>query len=38
MMILNRWELVMEIKKIESPWKGKIGSVSGQGYKVIKIR
>jgi hypothetical protein len=26
------------IKKIESPWKGRIGSVSGQGYKVIKIR
>jgi hypothetical protein len=31
-------EIVMEIKKIESPWKGRIGSISGQGYKVIRIR
>ncbi len=30
--------IVMEIKKIESPWKGRIGSISGQGYKVIRIR
>jgi hypothetical protein len=30
--------IVMEIRKIESPWTGRIGSVSGQGYKVIKIR
>lgn len=30
--------IIMEIKKIESPWTGRIGSVSGQGYKVIKIR
>ena len=30
--------LIMEIKKIESPWAGKIGSLAGQGYKVIRIR
>jgi len=30
--------IIMEIKKIESPWTGRIGSFSGQGYKVIKIR
>jgi hypothetical protein len=30
--------IIMEIKKIESPWSGKIGSIAGQGYKVIKIR
>ncbi len=28
----------IEIKRIESPWSGKIGSIAGQGYKVIKIR
>ena len=30
--------IIMEIKKIESPWAGRIGSIAGQGYKVIKIR
>jgi hypothetical protein len=30
--------IIMEIKKIESPWTGRIGSIAGQGYKVIKIR
>lgn len=30
--------IIMKIKKIESPWAGKIGSLTGQGYKVIKIR
>jgi hypothetical protein len=30
--------IIMEIKKIESPWSGRIGSIAGQGYKVIKIR
>jgi hypothetical protein len=30
--------IIMEIKKIESPWAGRIGSITGQGYKVIKIR
>ena len=30
--------IIIEIKKIESPWTGKIGSFAGQGYKVIKIR
>lgn len=30
--------IIMQIKKIESPWAGRIGSIAGQGYKVIKIR
>jgi hypothetical protein len=30
--------IIMEIKKIESPGKGRIGSIAVQGYKVIKIR
>jgi Domain of unknown function (DUF4292) len=30
--------IIMEIKKITSPWAGKIGSLAGQGYKVIRIR
>lgn len=30
--------LIMEIRKIESPWAGKIGPLTSQGYKVIKIR
>lgn len=34
----NSVGIIMEIKKIESPWKGKIGVITGQGYKVIKIR
>lgn len=35
---LKSLTVVIEIKKIESPWNGKIGAVSGQGYKVVKIR
>lgn len=30
--------IIIEIKRIESPWAGKIGSLARQGYKVIKIR
>lgn len=30
--------LIIEIKKIESPWDGKIEILTGQGYKVVKIR
>ena len=30
--------IIMEIKKIASPWTGRIGSIAAQGYKVIKIR
>ncbi|HBZ20758.1 MAG TPA: hypothetical protein DEO60_06510 [Bacteroidales bacterium] len=30
--------IIIEIRKIESPWNGRLGSVSGQGYKVVKIR
>lgn len=35
---LKSMSVVIEIRKIESPWDGKISSVSGQGYKVVKIR
>jgi len=35
---LKSMSVVIEIRKIESPWNGKIGTVSGQGYKVVKIR
>ena len=35
---LKSMSVVIEIRKIESPWNGKISSVSGQGYKVVKIR
>jgi len=35
---LNSLAIVIEIKKIESPWNGKMSTVSGQGYKVVKIR
>jgi hypothetical protein len=30
--------LIIEIKRIASPWTGKMGVFSGQGYKVIRIR
>lgn len=35
---LKSMSVVIEIRKIESPWNGKISSISGQGYKVVKIR
>lgn len=35
---MNSLRIVIEIKRIESPWDGKIGFISGQGYKVVKIR
>jgi len=35
---LKSMSVVIEIRKIESPWNGKISAVSGQGYKVVKIR
>jgi len=30
--------VIIEIKRIESTWKGKIGILAGLGYKVVKIR
>jgi hypothetical protein len=35
---LKSLNIIVEIKKIESPWTGKIGFVPGAGYKVVKIR
>jgi len=35
---LKSLNIVLEIKKIESPWDGKIEFVRGSGYKVVKIR
>jgi hypothetical protein len=35
---LKSINILLEIKKIESPWKGKIEFVRGAGYKVVKIR
>jgi hypothetical protein len=35
---LRSLNIIVEIKKIESPWDGKIEFVRGSGYKVVKIR
>jgi hypothetical protein len=35
---LNSLNIVMEIKKIERPWKGRISFVPGQGFKVIRLK
>jgi hypothetical protein len=35
---LKSLSIIIELKKIESPWKGRIGFVPGHGYKVVKIR
>ncbi len=35
---LSSLKIVLEIKKIERPWNGKIGFVPGQGYKVIVLK
>lgn len=35
---LKELDIEMEIKRIESPWQGSIGSVGGQGYRVVRIR
>ena len=35
---LSSLNIVLEIKKIERPWNGKIGFVPGQGYKVIVLK
>ncbi|MFZ2340199.1 MAG: DUF4292 domain-containing protein [Bacteroidales bacterium] len=35
---LKELDLEIEIKRIESPWSGSIGSVGGKGYRVVKIR
>lgn len=35
---LKSLNILIEIKKIESPWNGKIEFVRGSGYKVVKIR
>jgi len=35
---LKSLNVIIEINRIESPWRGKIGTLAGQGYKVVKIR
>lgn len=35
---LSSLNILLEIRKIERPWKGKIGFVPGQGYKVIVMK
>jgi len=35
---LKSMNIQIEIKKIEIPWNGKIGFISGSNYKVVKIR
>lgn len=35
---LKELDIEIEIKRIESPWSGSIGTVGGQGYRVVKIR
>ncbi len=35
---LKELDIEIEIKRIESPWSGSMGTVGGQGYRVVKIR
>jgi hypothetical protein len=35
---LNSIKILVEIRKMESPWYGRITFIPGSGYKVIKIR
>jgi hypothetical protein len=35
---LKSLKIILEIRRIESPWDGKIEFVRGSGYKVVKIR
>ncbi|MBN2666095.1 MAG: DUF4292 domain-containing protein [Bacteroidales bacterium] len=35
---LKELDIEIEIKRMESPWSGSIGTVGGQGYRVVKIR
>jgi hypothetical protein len=35
---LSSLNILLEIRKIERPWNGKIGFVPGQGYKVIVLK
>jgi len=35
---LKELDIEIEISRIESPWQGSIGSVGGQGYRVVRIR
>jgi hypothetical protein len=35
---LKSINILLEIKKIESPWEGEIEFIPGSDYKVIKIR
>ena len=35
---LKELDIEVEIKRIESPWSGSMGTVGGQGYRVVRIR
>lgn len=35
---LKELDIEIEIKRIESPWQGSMGSIGGQGYRVVRIR
>lgn len=35
---LKELDVEIEIKRIESPWSGSIGTVGGQGYRIVRIR
>jgi hypothetical protein len=35
---LKELDIEIEIRRIESPWSGSIGTVGGQGYRVVRIR
>ena len=35
---LKELNVEIEIRRMESPWQGSMGSVGGQGYRVVKIR
>jgi len=35
---LKELDIEIQIKRIESPWSGSVGTVGGQGYRVVKIR
>jgi hypothetical protein len=35
---LNSVNILLEVKKVESPWEGRIEFIPGSGYKVMKIR
>ncbi len=35
---LKELDIEIDIKRIESPWQGSMGSIGGQGYRVVRIK